>query len=745
MQQLQSKMNEIFEFTISLPKEVQSKGWLSKQSIIKINDQYKEFSYLLMKKQPNPQLKQDNNSILQKMYFQMTEYLTTQFIQQLNLQQQNESVYLNAIFAPIIIAIAIVDNDFPRCNSKIPLINLKLISKIFQNASQTVQTIKQFPKLLLQRQIQEKDLCLFQESLEILQSLMSQQEAVTIIQNQELYLIIRQCYVMQQCFEFMENLRIENNHILQLNDNKKYEDQWKQIGTRYASKKNKEDIIQIQNQEMLDKFGIDFNAWQLNLQIQENEIKKIKRLENEQLWKDKRNEKQLQKQVIQKENQEILRENEEQYKQNQAIKEHEKQKKAQEFRERQQQKAFSFVMMKQQQKCEQQDMRKNQSQIIKQRSEILSIQKLDLKMKKIMLKNIDKIEQIVQEDMKKRNKVIDKKKKKRKEFGKRHKIYQQNKVKCYIRKNQFFNNQKIIKDQKKIHIIRKYWSRRINQTYIYKLVIYLIQNFDQLLFKISCITTIKLYLYFCVIIINNFILIFKMETLNNRKTQSIEQEAIHYPLDSQKSEETCQRNLKEVAMPKISAILIENNDLPHEIPTGQPIYVCTKCKKELRSLKILYSFASMLLLGFILGRIIPQFIYDGCFISAILWACSSAFYILNLILYCLCITKRPIFNLTIWIFGNCLIFLLDLVATIIALGTPMYSKICEKSQWKNEQDDCQIKKQIKDTFSIIYITFLLAIGIIHGCLCYKGYQIRKLYKFQQKLSNSVPSSTQIQF
>ncbi|CAD8114740.1 unnamed protein product [Paramecium primaurelia] len=382
MQQLQSKTNEIFEFTISLAKEVQSKGWLSKQSIIKINDQYKEFSHLLMKKQPNLQQKQDNNSIVQRMYSQMTEYLTTQFIQQLNLQQQSESVYLNAIFTPIIIAIAIVDKDFPRTNSKIPPINLQLIQKTFQNASQTVQTIKQLPKLLLQRQIFQRDLCLFEESLEMLQSLMSQQEAVTIIQNKELYQIIRQCYVIQQCFQLMENLKIENDHVLQLNDNKKYQEQWKLIGTRYASKKNKDEVLQKQNQEMLEKFGIDFYAWQLNLQIQENEIKKIKRMENEQLWKDKRNEKQQQKQAIQKENQDILRENEEQYKLNQAIKEHDKQKKAQEFRERQQQKAYSSVMMKQQQKCDQQDMRKNQSQIIKQSSEILHIQKLDLKNEK---------------------------------------------------------------------------------------------------------------------------------------------------------------------------------------------------------------------------------------------------------------------------------------------------------------------------------------------------------------------------
>ncbi|CAD8127399.1 unnamed protein product [Paramecium sonneborni] len=237
-----------------------------------------------------------------------------------------------------------------------------------------------------------------------------------------------------------------------------------------------------------------------------------------------------------------------------------------------------------------------------------------------------------------------------------------------------------------------------------------------------------------------------METRNNQKTQSIEHEVINSPLDSQKSEDSCQRNLKVVTIPKISAILIENNDHPHQIPNGKPISSYTKCKQELRALKIFYSFASMLIFGFILGRTIPQIIYDGCLISSIFWICSFASYILNLILYCLFINKRPILNLTIWIFGNCLTFLLDLVATILALISPLYLKNCEKSQFQSqEEDDCEIKKQIKDIFSIIYITFMLIIAIIHGCLCYKGYQIRKLYKFQQQLSNNVPSSKQIQY
>ncbi|CAD8209408.1 unnamed protein product [Paramecium octaurelia] len=231
----------------------------------------------------------------------------------------------------------------------------------------------------------------------------------------------------------------------------------------------------------------------------------------------------------------------------------------------------------------------------------------------------------------------------------------------------------------------------------------------------------------------------------NQKTQSIEQEAIQYPLDSQKSEDSCQRDLKPKPNPQISAVFIETHDLPHEIPSGKPTYACTKCNKEQRALKIFSSLSSILLLGFVLGRIIPQFIYDGCLLSAIIWICSFAFFILNMILYCLFINKRALLIITIWIFGNCLTFLSDLIATVIALGSPLYKNLCEKSQWQGEEDDCQIKKSIKDTFSIIYIAFLLAIGIIHGCLCYKGYQIRKLFKFQQKLSNSVPSSTQIQF
>ncbi|CAD8114742.1 unnamed protein product [Paramecium primaurelia] len=231
----------------------------------------------------------------------------------------------------------------------------------------------------------------------------------------------------------------------------------------------------------------------------------------------------------------------------------------------------------------------------------------------------------------------------------------------------------------------------------------------------------------------------------NQKTQSIEQEAIQYPLDSQKSEESGQRNLNLKPIPQLSAVFIESHDLPHEIPTGKPIYACTKCKKELRALKIFQSLGSILLLGFILGRAIPQFIYEGCQLSAIIWICSIVLFILNMILYCLFINKRALLIITIWILGNCLTFLSDLIATVIALGSPLYQNICQKSQWQSEEDDCQNKKSIKDTFSIIYIAFLLAIGIIHGCLCYKGYQLRKLFKFQQKLSNSVPSSTQIQF
>lgn len=38
--------------------------------------------------------------------------------------------------------------------------------------------------------------------------------------------------------------------------------------------------------------------------------------------------------------------------------------------------------------------------------------------------------------------------------------------------------------------------------------------------------------------------------------------------------------------------------------------------------------------------------------------------------------------------GNCLTFLSDLIATVIALSSPLYNNVCEKSHWQSKEDDC---------------------------------------------------------
>lgn len=40
----------------------------------------------------------------------------------------------------------------------------------------------------------------------------------------------------------MDSLIYTGDYKLQINDNKKYEENWKKIGTRYTSKKNKDDV-----------------------------------------------------------------------------------------------------------------------------------------------------------------------------------------------------------------------------------------------------------------------------------------------------------------------------------------------------------------------------------------------------------------------------------------------------------------------------------------------------------------------
>lgn len=41
----------------------------------------------------------------------------------------------------------------------------------------------------------------------------------------------------------MENLVFEEEGLLNLNDNRKYEKNWKKLGTRYTSKKSKENTL----------------------------------------------------------------------------------------------------------------------------------------------------------------------------------------------------------------------------------------------------------------------------------------------------------------------------------------------------------------------------------------------------------------------------------------------------------------------------------------------------------------------
>ncbi|CAD8103260.1 unnamed protein product [Paramecium primaurelia] len=195
----------------------------------------------------------------------------------------------------------------------------------------------------------------------------------------------------------------------------------------------------------------------------------------------------------------------------------------------------------------------------------------------------------------------------------------------------------------------------------------------------------------------------------------------------------------------LSVTIIENKDPVKQIPIGKPTYFETQSQKELKSLKLCYGIFSLFIVGFILARILPQFLFDGCRVSACVWIISITLYVSNIIYFNLLISNKMLYTITVWMIINCLTFLADLIATLLAFQAPLYYNECKTQDQMSTSNDCQQKRDLKNAFSIMNVLFLLIIGVTHGCYCYKGYQIRKLIISQQRLANKVPVSEQIEF
>lgn len=74
---------------------------------------------------------------------------------------------------------------------------------------------------------------------------------------------------------------------------------------------------------------------------------------------------------------------------------------------------------------------------------------------------------------------------------------------------------------------------------------------------------------------------------------------------------------------------------------------------------------------------------------------SSSLYLFNFTIFFLFIDKRTLFVLNTWIIVNCIIFITDLIGTVLGLGTPLYKSDCEESMWKDEAENCETKKKFK--------------------------------------------------
>ncbi|CAD8072410.1 unnamed protein product [Paramecium sonneborni] len=235
-----------------------------------------------------------------------------------------------------------------------------------------------------------------------------------------------------------------------------------------------------------------------------------------------------------------------------------------------------------------------------------------------------------------------------------------------------------------------------------------------------------------------------MESINQHKTQ-MEQQTNECIYQNEKKSHSRQESQTIQNKDFLTVTIIENKEPIKEIPIGKPTYLETQSQKELKSLKFCYGIFSLFIVGFILARILPQFIYDGCRVSAGVWIISIILYVSNIIYFNLLISKKLLCTLMVWMIVNCLTFLADLIATLIAFQAPLYYNECMTQDQISTSNDCQQKRDLKNAFSIMNVLFLLIIGVTHGCYCYKGYQIRKLIISQQKLANNVPNSVQMEY
>ncbi|KAM3135391.1 hypothetical protein pb186bvf_012549 [Paramecium bursaria] len=367
--QLSAISQDIYSFIIQLSKEVQSKGMITKQTQLKLNDHYKNLCVILKRPLTNRKADETINQKLTRAFNKFSEFFTPTFLQLLDIQTfQETDNYLKILFSPLVVLTAAIDSKFPLQNSKMPQITWKLIKFTFQNTNMASLKIKNFMKHLNKEQkfrIHFKQQYL--EHFNQVESLLSNADSIQLLNQVEVYNIVRMIFTITHILEHFQGLVLEEDPKIILNDNQKYEKVWKEKGTRYASKKNKQDAVEQRNQEIFKKFGVDFRAWELNLQIQETELKKIKKIENDLQWQEKKLEKKQHQLLVQKENKEILEDNLENHKFNTAMKEHDKQKKLQEFRERQKEKTITYLQHKIIKNEEVKEMRESQSeQIIKQ-------------------------------------------------------------------------------------------------------------------------------------------------------------------------------------------------------------------------------------------------------------------------------------------------------------------------------------------------------------------------------------------